>query len=121
MLSTVKNAVARFFRRPKSLQVPLNLEAMETRLMPSVAPAVPAAPVTGSVIKVREEAPIAPDNSGGGITIAPERPVYGYKHRKRWPFEIGTQPVPTIAPRVFRTREGCPLADIRLVERLIYA
>src|SRR5262245_64394064 len=97
------SAVARFLwgsrssSRPEQTRARLTVEAMESRLVLSTSPVGLLAPIPADSVQVGTATPVAPDNQGGIIAIAPDTPVYGYKHRKRWPYDAALQQVPTIA------------------------
>jgi hypothetical protein len=59
-------------RAPSVRRVCLNVETMEERMVPSAVAVIPE---------------LSSAQADGGIhhVVAPDRPVYGYKHRRRWP------------------------------------
>ena len=74
-LTNLVRAIRQFGSRrptPSGRRVCLNVETMEERMVPSR-------------VAVTPELPSAQADGGGHHVVAPDRPVYGYKHRRRWP------------------------------------
>jgi hypothetical protein len=73
------------------IPIRLNVETMEERMALSGSPLPIHAPVFAPAL-VGSVVPQADAGTGGPGIALPEKPVYGYKHRRRWPLAVQASP-----------------------------